>query len=92
MVAELTSYLGRYVYNPKGMYVGTVGNVIIDLPTRRVGALLLTRTNTQLVDGGRDVAVPFRWVSASGDIVILSRFPEHVTVVEESEEEQTVTA
>lgn len=71
------------MYNAKGTFVGSVGNVVIDLPTRRVGSLLITRTNPALIDAGRDVAVPYRWVSAVGDIVLLSTFPEHVTVVEE---------
>lgn len=92
MVTELTSYLGRPVYNSRGIFVGTVGNIVIDLPTRKVGSLLLNRTNTTLVDGGRDVAVPYRWVSAIGDIVILSTFPEHVTVMETTEEEKPVEA
>lgn len=76
------------MYNSRGMFVGSVGNVIIDLPTRRVGSLLITRTNPSLVDGGRDVAVPYRWVSAVGDILLLSTFPEHVTVVEETVQEE----
>lgn len=88
MVIELTQYVGRPVYNSRGMFVGSVGNVIIDLPTRRVGSLLITRTNPALVDAGRDVAVPYRWVTATGDIVLLSTFPEHVTVVEEAAAEE----
>lgn len=92
MVTELTSYVGRPVYNQKGVYVGNVGNVIIDLPTKRVGGILLTRTNPALVDGSRDVAVPYRWVTACGDVVLLSTFPEHVSVVEEEAEEATVEA
>jgi sporulation protein YlmC with PRC-barrel domain len=44
------------------------------------------------VDGGRDVAVPYRWVSASGDVVLLSTFPEHVTVMEAVEEEKKIEA
>jgi sporulation protein YlmC with PRC-barrel domain len=93
MVTELTQYVGRPVYNSRGTFVGAVGNVIIDLPARRVGGLLITRTNPTLVDGGRDVAVPYRWVSAIGDIILLSSFPEHVTVVEETlKEEKAVEA
>lgn len=93
LVTELTTYLGRPVYNHKGTYVGSVANVIIDLPTRKVGSILLTRTNPNLVDGGRDVAVPYRWVAALNDVVLLSTFPEHVTVVEAApEEEATVQA
>lgn len=86
MVTELTSYVGRPVYNAKGAFVGTVGNVIVDLPTKKVGSLLITRTNPTLVDGGRDVAVPYRWVTAVGDVVLLSTFPEHVSVVEATTE------
>lgn len=88
MVIELTNFVGRPVYNSKGIFVGSVGNVIIDLPTRRVGSLLITRTNPALVDGARDVAVPYRWVAAVGDILLLSTFPEHVTVVEETPQEE----
>lgn len=92
MVIELKNYVGRPVYNGRGIFVGTVGNVVIDLPTRKVGSLLLTRTNPTMVDGGRDVAVPYRWVSAVGDVVLLSTFPEHVTIMETAEEEQKVEA
>lgn len=88
MVVELTAYVGRPVYNAKGTLVGTVGNVIIDLPTKKVGSLLLTRTNPGLVDGGRDVAVPYRWVTAVGDVVLLSTFPERVSVVEAAPAEE----
>jgi sporulation protein YlmC with PRC-barrel domain len=84
--------LGRYVYNSNGIYVGTVSNVIIDLPNRRVGSLLLSRTNSALVEGSRDVAVPYRWVSATGDIVLLASFPEHVAFQEIEEEEPPVEA
>ena len=88
LVTELTTYIGRPVYNHKGLYVGNVSNVIVDLPTRKVGSLLISRTNPALVDGGRDVAVPYRWVAALGDVLLLSTFPEHVTVVESAPEEE----
>lgn len=66
------------MYTNKGNYVGVVQNVILDLPNRRVGSLLLTRTNTKIVEGGHNVAVPYRWVSATGDIIILNNFPAKV--------------
>lgn len=84
---EVTSFLNLPVYTGRGTYVGVVGNVVLDLDAKRVGSLLLTNTNPALVDGARDVAVPYRWVEAAGDIVILSTFPEHVTVHEEPVEE-----
>lgn len=87
MPEEVTGFLNLPVYTSRGTYVGTVSNVILDLDAKRVGSLLVTNTNPGLVDGARDVAVPFRWVEATGDIVVLNNFPEHVTVHEETMEE-----
>lgn len=75
---EVTDFIGLGVYTNKGHFVGVVQNVLVDLPKRRVGSLLLTRTNRRFVEGGLDVAVPYRWVSSIGDILILSHFPEKV--------------
>lgn len=93
MDAEVTSFIGLPVYTNRGRYVGTVSSVILDLPTRRVGSLLLTRTNSRIVEGSRDVAVPFRWVAAVGEIVILSHFPEKIAATPAAAaEEEAVTA
>ncbi len=78
MDTEVTNFINLPVYTNKGNYVGVVQNVILDLPNRRVGSLLLTRTNTKIVEGGHNVAVPYRWVSATGDIIILNNFPSKV--------------
>ena len=82
-VSEVTSFLKLPVYTRKGEYVGHVRNVFIDLDEKRVSSLLLTNTNPKLVEGQVDVAVPYRWVNAVGDIVILSYFPERVTYQKE---------
>jgi len=76
---EVTSFLKLPVYTREGTYVGHVRNVFIDMDEKRVSSLLVTNTNPTLVEGTVDVAVPYRWVNAVGDIVILSHFPERVT-------------
>lgn len=86
MEIEVTSFVNLPVYTSSGQYVGVVQNVLLDLPERRVGSLLLTRTSTKFVKGGHNVAVPYRWVSAVGDIVILSTFPDKVVPVEKQGE------
>ncbi len=88
MDTEVTNFINLPVYTSKGNYVGVVQNVILDLPHRRVGSLLLTRTNTKIVEGGQNVAVPYRWVQAMGDIVILNHFPTTVTAAADIELEQ----
>lgn len=67
------------VYTRKGTFVGQVQNAILDLSARKVEALLLTDTNDAVVEGGNDVAVPYRWVSDFDDIMVLRYFPDEVT-------------
>ena len=93
MDAEVTSFINLPVYTNGGKYVGVVQNVILDLPNRRVGSLLLTRTSPKLVEGGYNVAVPYRWVASVGDIVILSHFPDKVVATPKGEtQEEPITA
>ena len=83
---EVTSFLKLSVYTREGTYVGHVSNVFIDMDEKHVSSLLVTNTNPSLVEGTVDVAVPYRWVNAVGDIVILSHFPERVTTKKKEEE------
>lgn len=76
---EITEYLNLPVYTSGGSFVGNVENLVLDVPNQRVHGLLLGKTNPALVDGGQDVAVPYRWVRSFDDILILSRFPESVS-------------
>lgn len=90
MDAEVTSFINLPVYTNGGRYVGVVQNVILDLPNRRVGSLLLTRTSPKLVEGGYNVAVPYRWVASVGDIVILSHFPDKVVATAKGKDQEEV--
>ena len=90
-MGEVTSFLKLPVYTRKGTYVGHVKNVFLDVEDRRVSSLLVTNTNPSIVEGSVDVAVPYRWVNAVGDIVILSNFPERVMTRKIDDEEETST-
>jgi len=85
---EVTDFINLPVYTNRGIYVGEVRDVIIDVDERRVDKLVLTNTRKEMVEESMDVAVPYRWVSAVGDIIILSYFPEKVEVPREEEEEE----
>ena len=84
----MTDFINLPVYTNKGIYVGEVRNVLIDIEERCIAKLILTETNKELVEDGMDVAVPYRWVSAVGDIIILSYFPERVEIPREEEIEE----
>jgi sporulation protein YlmC with PRC-barrel domain len=80
---EVTSFLKLPVYTREGIYVGHVKNVFLEIDEKRVGSLLVTNTNPALVEGSVDIAVPYRWVNAVGDIIILSNFPGKVATKKE---------
>ena len=90
-MGEVTSFLKLPVYTRNGTYVGHVKNVFLDVEDQRVSSLLVTNTNPSIVEGSADVAVPYRWVNAVGDIVILSNFPERV-MTHKKEEEDSASA
>lgn len=79
-VVEITDFLNLPVYTSDGTFVGNVKNAILDVSSKRLHALLLGKTNPALVEGGSDVAVPYRWVRSHDDVVILSFFPDHVGI------------
>jgi sporulation protein YlmC with PRC-barrel domain len=89
-MGEVTSFLKLPVYTRNGTYVGHVKNVFLDVEEKRVSSLLVTNTNPSIVEGSVDVAIPYRWVNAVGDIVILSNFPERVTT-RKIDDEETAT-
>jgi sporulation protein YlmC with PRC-barrel domain len=83
---EITTFLKLPVYTREGQYIGHVKNVFIDLDEKKVSSLLVTNTNPSFVEGTVDVAVPFRWVNAVGDIILLSYFPDRVTTTKNTDE------
>ncbi len=77
---EITRFVNLDVYTSSGTRVGTVKNVIIDIASRKLDALLVGKTNPAVVEGGVDVAVPYRWVRDFDDILLLNYFPTRVAL------------
>ncbi len=76
MHAELTSLFGLNVYTDKGLYVGNINDVVIEVDEarRRVTGLAINRINREMFDVTREgVILPYRWVLAIGDIVIVKQ-------------------
>ena len=81
MLTEIHNFQGMQVITDKGVNLGTVEDVIVDLDTNDIYELLITETNPDIVEEGVNVGVPFRWVqSISGDrIILLKYFPGRIT-------------
>ncbi len=95
---EITSLVGREVYSNNGVFVGEVEDVRLDLDTQSVTGLALAELNGELfagrVDGNTGVIVPYRWVRAVGDVVLVNDIIERLetgTDEPEVEPEQQAT-
>ena len=80
MLVEMTELLGRQIYTPDGRLVGEVGNVVVDVEGSKIDGLYVDESSPLLVDESRPVNVPYRWVSAVNDVVLLKYFPKRVSL------------
>jgi sporulation protein YlmC with PRC-barrel domain len=86
MHTELTSLFGLNVYTDKGSYVGNVNDVVIEAADRKVTGLALTKINREMFDVNREgVILPYRWVLAIGDVVIVKQVNRLIKNNNESE-------
>jgi len=88
---EITTLVGREVYTKNGVFVGEVEDLRLDLDVQQVTGLALHQVNTELFDpevtASRGVIVPYRWVQAVGDVVIVNDVVERVRGDAEGDEE-----
>jgi sporulation protein YlmC with PRC-barrel domain len=72
MRADITSMIGLDVYTQKGIFVGRVDDAVIDPEQGIVSGLALGNINKELFDHkGKGVVIPYRLVTAIGDIVLM---------------------
>jgi len=89
MEIELSSLYGQDVYTDRGVYVGKIEDVSVDIQEKRISGLAVKNTNPNAFDVGkkRGVIIPYRWVTAIGDIVLIKHVRRRV-VKREGEEEK----
>ncbi|MFB6243043.1 MAG: PRC-barrel domain-containing protein [Halobaculum sp.] len=89
---EITSLVGREVYSNNGVFVGEVEDVRLDLGDESVTGLALGELNDELFRGRvapeEGVMVPYRWVRAVGDVILINDIVERLRDDEDDEEPQ----
>ena len=89
MIADITSLFDLNVYTDKGKYVGKVQDVQLEANERKISGLALGNINKDLFDvETRGVIIPYRWVLAAGDIVIIRQ--PNVNLGEKGEEAEEI--
>ncbi|HTP53536.1 MAG TPA: PRC-barrel domain-containing protein [Thermoplasmata archaeon] len=80
MLVEMTELLGRQIYTPDGRLLGEVDNLVVDVESAKIDGLYVDETSPMLVDDSRPTNVPYRWVAAVNDVVLLKYFPKRVSM------------
>ncbi len=80
MLEEVSEIVGLQAYTPKGIYLGNVDNVVMDFESNKISGLFIRECNPMLVEGSVSVNIPYRWVQAIGDVVLLKYFPSRVAL------------
>ena len=80
MLVEITLLYNMEVFTHKGLYLGRIYDVMIDINKSGVYELILSETNPNIVDDSRSIGIPYRWVASVKEIVVLKYFPGKVHV------------
>ena len=88
---EITSLVGREVYTNNGVFLGEIEDLRLDLDAEEVTGLALHQLNGELfgaeATSARGVIVPYRWVQAVGDVVLVNDIVERIQRAESDEDE-----
>jgi len=89
MEIQLSSLYGQDLYTDRGIYVGKIADISVDIKEKRVSGLAVKNVNPNAFSAGkaRGVIIPYRWVTAIGDIVLIKHVKRR-TLERESEKEE----
>jgi len=90
MEIELSSLFGQDLYTDRGIYVGKIEDVTVDIKEKRISGLAVKNVNPNAFNVGRKkgVIIPYRWVMAVGDIVLIKHVKRRVVELEAEAEEE----
>jgi sporulation protein YlmC with PRC-barrel domain len=73
MNVDIASLLDQDVYSQRGVFVGRVEDAVLNPENGMVSGLAIRDVNWDLFDqrGGKGIIIPFRWVIAVADIIII---------------------
>jgi sporulation protein YlmC with PRC-barrel domain len=80
MQIEITSLYNLEVYTQKGLYLGRISEILVDMNKYAVYELILSETNPNIVEESRSIGIPYRWIKSISEIVVLKYFPGKIHI------------
>lgn len=91
MQAEVSTMFGLNVYTDRGIYIGKVNDVVLEVKERKVTGLAVSRLNPEMFDTSKTgVVIPYRWVTAVGDVVLIRHVKDQFKKQEEVPEDYNI--
>ena len=91
MQAEVSTMFGLNVYTDRGIYIGKVNDVVLEVKERKVTRLAVSRLNPEMFDTSKTgVVIPYRWVTAVGDVVLIRHVKDQFKKQEEVPEDYNI--
>jgi sporulation protein YlmC with PRC-barrel domain len=89
MESQITDLFGLQIYTDKGMFVGEVEDVVIDVDNKKMEGIVVGKVNDQLFElkNFKGLKIPYRIISAIDDIVLIRHLPGAFAGGSGSEEE-----
>ncbi len=78
MLEESETLIGLDIYDPKGIFVGKVDRLVFDTENRRLDSIIVENPNPYVAEENVTLGIPYTWVSAVGDVILLNTFPGKV--------------
>ena len=77
MENQITELFGLNIYTDKGMFIGEVEDVVIDVDSKKIDAIVVGKVNDQLFElkNYKGLKIPYRIISAIDDIVLVRHLP-----------------
>jgi sporulation protein YlmC with PRC-barrel domain len=90
MRAEISTLLKLNIYTDKGVYIGKVNDVILDPNESKITGLAVGNINDKLFDieGNKGIVLPYRWVIAVADVILIKQMVHRLKKSKEEEEEE----
>jgi len=73
MKNQITELFDLKVYTEKSVFVGEVEDILIDIDSKKMEAIVVGKLNQQLVDikNYKGLKLPFRIIRSIGDIILV---------------------
>ena len=77
METQITDLFGLHIYTDKGMFIGEVEDVLIDVDQKKIDSIVVGKVNEELFEmkNYKGLKIPYRIISAIDNIVLIRHLP-----------------